>query len=298
MSIVSSKKSESDSGNSLIAKEALRWAVLRLQQEHIETASLDGRILLEYVLGVSREQLLFLLDLPITMEQYKRLETLVEKRAQRQPIAQLIGRREFWGMNFVVSEDTLDPRPDTETLIEYVLERVVNRAMAHRVLDLGTGTGCLLLALLSELPSASGVGVDYSDNAVLVAKENALALGMAGRSQFVTGNWCDGLEGKFDIILANPPYIPTSVIPTLDPEVSVFEPKLALDGGEDGLACYRTIFRSLPMVLAKSGFAAFEFGMGQEKQLKELAVANGFEVVGVRHDLSGLPRTIIIKYKN
>jgi release factor glutamine methyltransferase len=284
--------------NEILAKEALRWAVLRLQQERIESASLDARILLEYVLGVSREQLLFSLDLPIMPEQYARLETLVEKRAKHQPIAQLIGKREFWGMNFVVSEATLDPRPDSETLIEYVLERVQNRADSLRILDLGTGTGCLLLSLLSELPAARGVGVDYCDNALLVARENALALGFSSRAEFINSNWCEKVEGKFDIILSNPPYIPTKIIPTLEPEVSQFEPMLALDGGEDGLACYRKIIKILPGIMAKDGFAAFELGMGQRRGIEELAMENGLEVAGARNDLSGITRCIVLQHKN
>jgi release factor glutamine methyltransferase len=284
--------------NSILAKEALRWAVLKLQQEKIESASLDSRILLEYVLGVSREQLLFALDQPMSAEQYARFEMLVEKRAQRQPIAQLIGKREFWGMNFVVNEHTLDPRPDSEALVEYVLERVENRADIFKVLDLGTGTGCLLLSILSELPSARGLGVDYSENALQVAKENAMALGLAGRTQFMCGDWCEKIDGEFDIIISNPPYIPTQVIPTLDPEVSQFEPKLALDGGEDGFACYRKIMKKLPKILAKNGFAAFELGMGQQKELTALAGENGLEAVGVRNDLSGIARCIIFQHKN
>ncbi|MEQ1790050.1 MAG: peptide chain release factor N(5)-glutamine methyltransferase [Rickettsiales bacterium] len=284
--------------DNIIAKEALRWAVLKLQQERIGTASLDGRILLEHVLGVNREQLLFLLDLPITPAQYTRLKILVDKRAQRQPIAQLIGKREFWGMNFVVSNDTLDPRPDSETLIEYVLERISNRADVLRVLDLGTGTGCLLLAMLSELPAAKGVGVDYCDKALLVAKENAMALGFAGgRTQFIRSDWCGQLEGEFDIILANPPYIPTAIIPTLDPEVSEFEPMLALDGGDDGFNCYRKIMKDLPKIMAKNGFVAFELGMGQQRGLEEIALANNLKTVGVRQDLSGVARCIILQHK-
>lgn len=297
MNLLKAVISPVSNAESLIAKDVLRWAVLALQQKHIETASLDARILLEFVLGVNREQLLFLLDSAITFEQYQRLETLVEKRSKRQPIAQLIGKREFWGMNFVVSKDTLDPRPDTETLIEYVLEKVANRAEALRILDLGTGTGCLLLSLLSELPLAKGVGVDFSNNALLVAKENALALGFADRTEFMLGDWCEGLEGRFDIILSNPPYIPSAVIPTLEPEVSVYEPKLALDGGEDGFSCYRKILQALPKLLSEDGLAAFEFGLGQEKGLRELAEASGFEVIGIRKDLSGLARSIMIKHR-
>lgn len=283
--------------NPRIAREALRWAVLRLQQERIESASLDARVLLEHVLGVSREQLLFSLDLEITKEQYTRLEILVEKRIERQPIAQIIGKREFWGMNFVVSENTLDPRPDSETLIEYVLERVKNRAAALRILDLGTGTGCLILSLLSELPAAKAVAVDYCEKALLIAKENAMALGLIGKVEFICSDWCENISGEFDIIISNPPYIPSDAIAVLAPEVSKFEPKLALDGGKDGFSCYRKIVGALPKVMAKNGFVAFELGIGQQHLMEELARKNDLEVVGVRHDLGGIARCIILQHK-
>ncbi len=280
-----------------LAREALRWAVLRLQQEKIESASLDARILLEHVLGVSREELLFSLDLVITSEQYARLEMLVEKRIKRQPIAQIIGKREFWGIDFAVSENTLDPRPDSETLIEYVLERIKNRAAALRILDLGTGTGCLLLSLLSELPAAKATGVDCCEKALLVAKENAMALGFSGRVEFVHSDWCKNISGEFDIIISNPPYIPTDVIPTLAPEVSQFEPMLALDGGKDGFDCYRKIIEYLPKFMVKDGFAAFELGIGQQRGMEKLAIENCLEVVGIRHDLGGVARCIILQHK-
>lgn len=281
-----------------LAKEALRWAVMKLQQERIESASLDARILLEYVLGVNREQLLFSLELPITTEQYDRFATLVAKRAKRQPVSKIIGRREFWGVNFVVNENTLDPRPDSETLIEYVLERIENRDTALRILDLGTGTGCLLLSLLSELPVATGVGIDASPDALLVAKENAVALGFTERTDFIVGDWCSSLEGKFDIIISNPPYIPTKTISTLEPEVTEFDPLLALDGGVDGLDCYRKIMQQLPAALAKDGFAAFEIGIGQQNDLGKIANENGLEIAGSKNDLSGIARCLIIQSKN
>lgn len=290
------KKSD-NSKHTILAKDALRFAVMKLQQERISSASLDARILLEYVLGVSREQLLFSLDLTMTQVQYENLEDLVNKRSKRQPIAQLIGKREFWGMNFAVSTDTLDPRPDSETLIEAVLERITNRADSLRVLDLGTGTGCLLLALLSELPASTGVAADFCKNALAVATQNAKNLNLDSRAKFIVSNWCENVEGEFDIILANPPYIPTAIIPTLDPEVSEFEPMLALDGGEDGFNCYRSIMKSLPKVLAKTGFAAFEIGMGQQKGLEILAQENGLEISSVRKDLGGITRSIIIQHK-
>ncbi len=283
--------------NNNIAREALRWAVLRLQQERIESASLDARILLEHVLGVSRERLLFLLDSELSMEQYEQLRDLVEKRAQRRPIAQIIGKREFWGMNFAVNEYTLDPRPDSETLIECVLERIKNRALQLRILDLGTGSGCLLLSLLSELPAASGVGVDFCEKALHVAGRNANELGLAHRVEFMRGNWCEAVKGKFDIIISNPPYIPTSVIPTLAPEVSRFEPKLALDGGNDGFDCYRNILDSINGVMADDAFVAFELGAGQQRGMEVLAGNKGFEVAGIRHDLGGVARCVILQRK-
>ena len=287
-----------NSTHKIFATEALRWAVLKLQQAKISSASLDARILLEFVLDISREQLLFSLDLTVTPVQYELLKDLVNKRCLRQPIAQIIGKREFWGLNFKVSTDTLDPRPDSETLIEAVLERTTNRADCLRVLDLGTGTGCLLLSLLSELPNATGVAVDFCPNALALAKENAKNLNLDNRTQFIVSNWCEKIDGQFDIILANPPYIPTKVITTLDHEVCEFEPILALDGGEDGFECYRNIMKSLPKILAKNGFVAFEIGIGQQKGLEDLAQENGLEIASVKKDLSGIIRSIIVKYKN
>lgn len=292
MMMMRAKKTEN-----ILAKEALRWAVMKLQQERIESASLDARILLEYVLGVNREQLLFSLELPITTEQYDRFAALVEKRVKRQPVSKIIGKREFWGINFAVNENTLDPRPDSETLIEYVLERIENRDAALRILDLGTGTGCLLLSLLSELPAAKGIGVDASEEALTVAKENAAALGLTERTDFVPGDWCSKLEGKFDIIISNPPYIPTAEISALEPEVAEFDPILALDGGADGLNCYRKIMKQLPDMLAKDGFAAFEIGMGQQNGLGAIANENGFEITGSKNDLSGIARCLIVQKK-
>ena len=280
-----------------ITSEALRAAVLRLQEARIESASLDARLLLEHVLGYTREQLLLAMDDTMPAGKEAQYRALVEKRARRQPIAQLIGRREFWGMNFVVSEHTLDPRPDSESVIEAVLERIKNRANQLKILDLGTGTGCLLLSLLSELPAANGTGVDICERALGVAKENALALGLAPRVSFVRSDWCERLEGEFDIILANPHYIEREVIPTLDPEVSQFEPKGALDGGADGLDCYRAIIKALPKVLAKDGLAAFEIGMGQERSLAAIAEENGLMVSGVKQDLGGIIRCVVIQHQ-
>ena len=280
------------------AREALRLGILRLQAAGIDSAALDGRILLEFVLQISREELLFSLDLPITKAQYAKLERLLELRAKHKPIAQIIGKREFWGLNFAVSEATLDPRADSETLIEAVLERVHNRNLAFKILDLGTGTGCLLLSLLSELPNARGVGAEVSRETLAIARKNAKNLGLEDRADFVQSNWAENVSGKFakkfDIIISNPPYIPSAETAKLAPEVAEFEPKLALDGGNDGFDCYRAIMKQLPNSLKENGFAAFEIGMGQGGDLSKIAAENGLKVVGEKKDLGGIIRCIIL----
>ncbi|NBX04453.1 MAG: peptide chain release factor N(5)-glutamine methyltransferase [Alphaproteobacteria bacterium] len=280
--------------NTFSAKDVLLSAVLDLQRAHVESASLDARILLEYVLGVSREQLLMGMDRTLTVEQEAQYRHLIALRAERRPLAQIIGRREFWGADFTVSEYTLDPRPDSETLIEAVLERVADKNAPLKILDLGTGTGCLLLTLLRELPNAQGTGVDICPNAMGVARENARALELETRVEFVASDWCEQLSGAFDIIISNPPYIPTDDIETLAPEVKKFEPLLALDGGKDGLDCYRTITAKLPAHLTPSGFAAFEIGIGQQRSLEMLAEEHGLKVSAVKKDLGGIPRCLIL----
>lgn len=275
-------------------REALRYAVLRLQQEKIESASLDARLLLEHVLRLSREQLLLAMEDVLTQEQEARYYALISARVQRQPVSQLLGKREFWGMEFKVTTDTLDPRPDSETVIEEVLFRLPDRQKPYKILDLGTGTGCLLLSLLKELPNATAIGVDISEAAINVAKENTLCFGMQSRVAFLTSDWCEKLAGQFDIIVANPPYIPSRSIESLAPEVAKHEPRLALDGGEDGLECYRKIMAALPKLLAPGGFAVFEIGVGQHQALAEIATKQGLTLAGMKQDLSGIIRCVVI----
>lgn len=278
------------------ATDALRDAVMALQQARVETASLDARLLLQHVLGVSREALLNDTRLSLTPSQRAYYQTLIEKRIRRQPVAQLTGSREFWGITFKVSAATLDPRPDSETLIEAVLERIQNRETALSVLDLGTGTGCLLLTLLAEYKQAQGVGVDISDEALIVARDNALALGQRWRAKFMRSDWAEAVEGVFDVIISNPPYIATRAIGGLMPEVSLYEPKLALDGGKDGLDCYRTILSQLKRLLKQDGLAVLEIGMGQEKELENLARAEGLRVTGMKKDMAGITRCVVIQH--
>jgi release factor glutamine methyltransferase len=277
------------------AIDTLRSAVLALQQARIETASLDARLLLQHVLGVEYGQWLSGSVGTLTSRQYETYLGLIEKRKNRQPLAQLVGKREFWDWVFTVTPATLDPRPDSETLIEAVLEKFRDLRANLRVLDLGTGTGCLLLTLLKLFPNASGVGVDISDAALNVARKNGDALGLTQRVQWVNSCWAEGVEGIFDIVISNPPYIPTQTIATLAPEVRDFEPMLALDGGADGLSCYRAIIPQLQRLLAPEGLAVLEIGIGQEKDVTEMVVNSQLAVNKVRPDLAGIPRCILIE---
>ncbi len=278
------------------ASDALKAGVLALQAERIETASLDARLLLAHALGVSREQLLFRLDAAITREQAAAYDDLIARRAQRQPVSQLLGRREFWGREFIVTGDTLDPRPDSEAMIETILAQRPDRSVPLRILDLGTGTGCLMLSLLGEYPEARGVAVDISEEALAVARKNAERHGMADRVEFRRSRWWEHVGESFDIIAANPPYILTDVIPQLHPEVSEFEPMVALDGGTDGLVCYREIALQLADRLAPGGIAAFELGTGMQQGVCDIITSRGLQVAAVRQDLQGIPRCIVFQH--
>lgn len=280
----------------LSVKDVLRHAVLELQRAHIETASMDARVLLQHVLGLTREELLLNTERKVNSGQLAQYDELVEMRKNRQPVSQLIGTREFWGMCFKVTNHTLDPRPDSETLIEAILARIANREAPLRILDLGTGTGCLLLTLLTEYPNAHGTGVDICGSALNVAQENATRLGLERRSRFLASSWGNSVEGSYDLIISNPPYIPSAAIANLAPEVSRWEPKLALDGGPDGMECYRSIVPQLKTLLNPTGLAVFEIGMGQAKELETIVQASGLQVVGSKDDMAYITRCILVTH--
>ncbi len=265
--------------------EALASITSRLAEAGIEEPRREARLLLAAAQGVNAAGLLLLDEVDRA-----RFQPLVARRAAREPLAYILGRKEFWGLNFAVSPATLIPRPDTETLVEAVL--ALGTAPA-RVLDLGTGTGCLLLAVLSEFPAAFGVGVDISPEAAALAADNAQALGLAGRAAFCVSDWAAALDGTFDLVLSNPPYIPSADIVGLMPEVADFEPGSALDGGADGLAAYRALFATLPRLLAENGAAVLELGVGQAQDVAVLAEQAGFTTT-TRTDLGGVERAIIL----
>ena len=220
-------------------------------------------------------------------------DRLLDRRVAHEPLALITGRREFWSLDLAVSSATLIPRADSETLIEAALTAIPDRARVRRILDLGTGTGCLLLAALREFPAAFGVGTDRSAAATSLARNNAAMLGMGRRAVFLCTDWAAALTGGFDLVLSNPPYIPTGELPGLMPEVARYEPALALNGGPDGLNAYRRILADLPRLLAADGLAVVELGQGQDGPVGGLARAAGF-VAATRADLAGIPRAMLL----
>jgi release factor glutamine methyltransferase len=225
--------------------------------------------------------------------QQARLSAMLNRMLAREPLSRIIGRREFWGLELRLSADTLDPRPESETIVEAVLARLPERDRSYHFLDLGTGTGCLLLALLSEYPAASGVGVDIAPGAVATARDNAEWGGLDARACFLAGSWAAALTGRFDAVIANPPYIERDALGALPPEVREYDPLRALDGGADGLAAYRAIAAELPRLLPPGGLFATEIGFGQAAAVTAILRRHGLRVVGIASDLAGIDRVVI-----
>lgn len=227
------------------------------------------------------------------------LTAAVNRRCAREPLARIIGHKEFYGLDFALNEATLVPRPDTETLVEAVLDHVRARGLESRplrILDLGIGSGILLAALLHHLPLARGIGVDLAPEAVDIARENLDRHLGPGRAVIQQGNWLDGLDGPFDIIVSNPPYIVTAEIETLDADVRDYDPRLALDGGNDGLDAYRKLAMDVPAYLAPDGVFGLELGAGQATSVTSLCAQAGLQALECRPDLGGHPRALILAH--
>ena len=278
----------------LEARHILQPLSAALQQAGIASAISDARCMLGIVLGRDDAVLPHEMIARWQPEQNRALEALRQRRQIGEPISRMRGWREFWSMQFRLSPATLDPRPDSETAIAVALGWARDQAPAARILDLGTGSGCLLLTCLAELPQASGVGIDISAEALEMAAMNASQHGLVARTMFYQQDFATDLtaHGQFDLILSNPPYIPSADIEMLDADVRHFDPLSALDGGADGLACWRVLCPQIATALSDGGMAFVEIGAGQGKSVSMLGRANGLRLLGSFADLSGQERCL------
>jgi len=273
--------------------DALKWGRRALADAGIDSAALDARVLLGAGLDVAPGALVAMAARALSPAEADAFGQLIRGRAGRRPVSRLLGRRGFWTLELELDDAVLDPRPDSETLVEAVLARRPDRRPLS-VLDLGVGSGCLLLSLLHELPGAWGVGVDLSAAAIACARANAARLGFGDRAVFLVGNWAAALTRRFDIVVCNPPYIGRVEIDGLQPEVRDHDPHLALDGGVDGLDCFRAIAMELPSILASEGVAVVECGAGQARQAADIFTEAGLLISELRRDLAGVPRCLIV----
>jgi len=222
-----------------------------------------------------------------------RVRVVLARMVDCEPLSRILGRREFWGMEFGLSTDTLDPRPETETVVTAVLRSIPDRGAPLRLLDLGTGTGCILLALLSEFPAATGFGVDVAAGAAVTARRNAATLGLAHRADFVVGDWAGPISGAFDVIISNPPYIASAALADLPREVALYDPRCALDGGPDGLACYRSLAADIRRLMGPRSLFVCEVGLSQGSAVEAILRANGLSIERCERDLAGIMRCVV-----
>lgn len=268
-------------------------ATARLSAAGVEDPRTDARLLLAAALGLRSQDLMLYPERPVAAGEVARAEALIARRAGREPVSRILGRRGFWTLDLALGPDTLDPRPDTETVVEAVLAQRPDRRAPLRIVDFGTGTGCLLLALLSEYPQARGLGIDVSPGAVAVAEANARTNGLADRAAFRVGDWGNGVEDDFyDVAVSNPPYITEAEMAALDPEVLEYDPRRALVAGPDGLEAYRRLIPDLWRVLRPGGLAALEVGKGQAERVASLLRDAGFARPWNRSDLAGVERCV------
>ncbi len=276
-----------------IARTRRAWAA-KFRECGIESADVDARILVGHALGLDHAALAATASRPLNAAEQNAVATLARRRLAREPVARIVGTKEFWSLTLRVGAATLVPRPETETLIEAALDFIDRRGARSRPLriaDLGTGNGAILLALLSELPAACGIGTDVSAAALAVARHNAERLGLSG-ARFVACNMAAALRGPFDLIVSNPPYVASAEIAGLAPEVRDFDPRAALDGGTDGLTFYRALAAAAPALLAPGGALIAELGAGQAQSVATLFAGAGLAPATPRHDLSGVPRAL------
>ena len=276
---------------------AIANAAARLAAAGISQSRREARLILALALGVEPSAVLGYPERLLDAVAAARFETLVRRRESREPFSRLAGKRGFWTLELALSPATLDPRPDSETLVRAALARHPDRDSPLRILDFGTGSGCLLLALLSEYPNAIGIGIDRLPGAVMTARRNAAAAGLERRALFLVADWGTAIDTAVDVILSNPPYIPSDLIETLAPEVARYEPREALDGGDDGLEGYRELARELRRLLKADGGAFIELGAGKATDVAAIMAQKGLALADLARDLGGIERCAVFTPK-
>jgi release factor glutamine methyltransferase len=277
-------------------RDLYRAARDRLAAAGVSTPELDARILVSAALGMSAQDLILGAAIPLGEPEAEAARRLVARRLAGEPVDRILGSRDFWGLPFELAAQTLSPRPDSETIVEAALVACPDPSRPLRILDLGTGSGALLVAVLHERPLAFGVGVDRSHGAATTARANAERNGVGERAAFCVGDWGDALAGTFDLVLSNPPYIASEDLAALQPEVRDHDPPLALDGGSDGLAAYRAVLPASARLLTAGGTCVVELGEGQESDVSRLAGQAGLTLDGpARRDLGGVARALVAR---
>ena len=269
-------------------RDLLSWGLDQLTPVLGSAADTDARSLLAYVIGIDRGMLSVRMHDDVGDKIVEEFQKVIKQRLQRQPVSQIMGTREFWGRCFKITPDVLDPRPDTETLIEEVLEGTV----PNTILDLGTGSGCIILTLLCEFPKVTGVAVDLSPDALTVAQKNADALGVSDRVKFIQSDWFENIDSKFDMIVSNPPYITAKAMNEIQPEVRDWEPRIALTPEGDGLDAYRIIATNAAQYMARDGDILLEIGWDQAEPVMGIFKAQGFENGRCIRDLANKDRVM------
>lgn len=281
----------------MLTGEWLRVAAATLHHAGIPRAMNEARTLLANATGETASHLFAYPDRLLSEKERAQADAYILRRAKGEPPARILGVREFWSLPFRLGPETLEPRPDTEIIVETALEHAPNRT--PRVLDLGTGSGCILLAVLHELPGATGIGIDSSLGAVRVAQQNAALLGLADRAAFAVGDWGAALApGAADLIVSNPPYVATVDGPSPDAATATYDPDQALYGGADGLDAYKMILPSLPGLLSSAGIVVFEIGVEQAPAVTRIAADAGLDCIGMQADLAQIPRALIFRATN
>jgi release factor glutamine methyltransferase len=278
----------------LTVAQARRALAQQFRAADLETAELDARVLIGHALGLDHTGLISAAAQPMSATHAAQVESFAQRRLAGEPVARITGMREFWGLPLIVTADVLVPRPETETVVETALALTgPDRTVAPRILDIATGSGAILLALLSELPNAQGTGTDIDQRALGVARRNATQLGLADRAEFIASNYGAATRGEFDLVVSNPPYIASPAIATLACEVRDHDPRHALDGGADGLDAYRAIAADAVRLLAPGGHLVLEIGQGQENDVAQFLTDAGLILAGgPRRDLAGIARVL------